>query len=81
MNNLQAEVQQLKDNSLHSKKRVFEMMMSLLKDLGDIGSVVGGNTSEFKVGNFGNSEVFFVIASRTCLLLFERTNNLRNLRK
>ena len=49
MNNLQAEVQQLKDNSLHSKKRVFEMMMSLLKDLGDIGTVVGGNTSEFKV--------------------------------
>ena len=47
LNNLQAEVQQLKDNSLHSKKRVFEMMMSLLKDLGDIGTVVGG--SEFKV--------------------------------
>ena len=49
LNNLQAEVQQLKDNSVHSKKRVFEMMMSLLKDLGDIGTVVGGNASEFKV--------------------------------
>ena len=49
LNNLQSEVSQLKDNSLHQKKRVFEMMMSLLKDLGDIGTVVGGNSADFKV--------------------------------
>ena len=57
MNNLQAEVQQLKDNSVHSKKRVFEMMMSLLKDLGDIGSVVGGNASEFKPQVSGSEKI------------------------
>ena len=49
MNSLEAEVQQMKDNNLHQKKRTLEMMMSLLKDLSEIGSVIGGNSSEFKV--------------------------------
>lgn len=35
----------MRDGSLHQKKRATEMMMSLLKDLGDISSLLGG---EFK---------------------------------
>lgn len=40
----------MKDSIAHQKKRVTEMMMSLLKELGEIGSVIGGNAAEFKVG-------------------------------
>ena len=49
INNMEGDLQQLKDNSLHQKKRVMEMMMSLLKDMGEIGVVIGGNAAEFKV--------------------------------
>ena len=49
LNSLEGELQQLKDNNLHQKKRAMEMMLSLLKDLGEIGAVVGGNAAEFKV--------------------------------
>jgi len=48
VNNLETELQQSKDNNLHQKKRIMEMMMSLLKDLSEIGTVVGGNVAEFK---------------------------------
>lgn len=43
---LEAELSQVRDGSLHQKKRATEMMMSLLKDLGDISSLLGG---EFKM--------------------------------
>lgn len=46
---LQGELDQLRDSTLHQRKRVTEMMMSLLKDLGDIGTIVGGNAAETKV--------------------------------
>jgi len=48
INSLEADLSQAKDNNLHQKKRAMEMMMSLLKDLSDIGSVVGGNAADFK---------------------------------
>lgn len=46
---MQAELDSLRDTTIHQKKRVVEMMSSLLKDLGDIGAVIGGNASENKV--------------------------------
>lgn len=48
INSLEADLSQAKDNNLHQKKRAMEMMMSLLKDLSDIGTVVGGNAADFK---------------------------------
>lgn len=48
MNGLQAELEQLRDSSLHQKKRVTDMMVSLLKDLGDIGGIIGGSAGENK---------------------------------
>ena len=33
----------------HQRRRVTEMMTSLLKDLGEIGGVLGGNTADIKV--------------------------------
>ncbi|XP_013089022.1 kinesin heavy chain-like isoform X1 [Biomphalaria glabrata] len=48
ISNLQAELESLRDSSSHQKKRVVEMMSSLLKDLGDIGAVIGGSASENK---------------------------------
>lgn len=48
LNSLQSELESLKDSSLHQKKRVTDMMISLLKDLGDIGAVIGGNAAENK---------------------------------
>ncbi|KAL8587065.1 hypothetical protein ACOMHN_023455 [Nucella lapillus] len=48
LNSLQSELESLKDSSLHQKKRVTDMMVSLLKDLGDIGAVIGGSAAENK---------------------------------
>jgi kinesin family protein 5 len=64
LNSLEGELQTLKDTNLHQKKRVMEMMMSLLKDLGEIGSVVGGNAAEFKpnVGAGEKIEEEFTVA-------------------
>ncbi|XP_069111571.1 kinesin heavy chain-like [Argopecten irradians] len=55
VNSLQTELDSQRDSSLHQKKRVAEMMASLLKDLGDIGTIVGGNTAESKP-NISSSE-------------------------
>ncbi len=40
VNNLESELSQVKDSSLHQKKRVTDMMLSLLRDLGEIGMVI-----------------------------------------
>lgn len=48
VNVLQSELEQLRDTSLHQKKRVTDMMVSLLKDLGDIGGIIGGSAAENK---------------------------------
>lgn len=49
MNTIQNELDQVKDTSIHQKKRVTDLISSLLKDLGDVGAIVGGNASDTKV--------------------------------
>ncbi|BFZ02552.1 hypothetical protein BsWGS_05591 [Bradybaena similaris] len=51
INSIQAELDSLRDISVYQKKRVVEMMSSLLKDLGDIGAVIGGNAAEIKLNS------------------------------
>lgn len=46
---LDSELQKLKEMTNHQKKRVTEMMSSLLKDLAEIGIAVGSN--DIKVGH------------------------------
>lgn len=46
MQTVEAELQQVRESNSHQRKRVIEMMMSLMKDLADIGTAIG---SEFKV--------------------------------
>lgn len=51
LSSLDSELQKLKEMSNHQKKRVTEMMSSLLKDLAEIGIAVGSN--DIKVGKGG----------------------------
>lgn len=55
LHTLQSELDTVKDSSLHQRKRITDMMMSLLKDLGDIGTIIGGDNVETKMST-GNSE-------------------------
>lgn len=48
LSSLDSELQKLKEMSNHQRKRVTEMMSSLLKDLAEIGIAVGSN--DIKVG-------------------------------
>lgn len=48
LNTAQNELQQMRDHSVHQKKRTTEMLTSLLKDLGEIGVVLGGNNADIK---------------------------------
>lgn len=49
LNTAQNELQQMKDHTLHQRKRVTEMLTNLLKDLGEVGHVLGNNTVDTKV--------------------------------
>lgn len=43
LNSLQSELQSIKESATHQRKRVNEMLRSLLTDLGEVGSVVSKN--------------------------------------
>ncbi|XP_076361911.1 kinesin heavy chain-like isoform X2 [Tachypleus tridentatus] len=60
----QNELQQQKEQSTHYRKRVIELLTNLMKDLGEIGSVVGGNAAEMKlsVDVSGKVEEEFTVA-------------------
>ncbi|GFV53732.1 kinesin heavy chain [Trichonephila clavipes] len=46
LNNTVNELQQLKESTHHQKKRMTEMLTNLLKDLGEIGVVLGGGVAD-----------------------------------
>lgn len=51
LNNTASELQQLRDMSAHQRKRIAEMLGNFLKDLGEIGVAMGGESTEnLKVG-------------------------------
>lgn len=52
MASIDSELQKLKEMTNHQKKRVTEMMSSLLKDLAEIGIAVGSN--DIKVSSPGD---------------------------
>ncbi len=69
LNNLKSiedELETLKEVAQNQRKRVLDMMITLLKDLGEIGHIVGGNmASEFKkpsMDSFENAEEDFTMA-------------------
>ncbi|XP_023233599.1 kinesin heavy chain-like [Centruroides sculpturatus] len=57
LNSTQNELQQIKDTSFHQRKRMTEMLTNLLKDLGEVGMVLGGNTTDMKNMNQGSGDV------------------------
>ncbi|KAH7961565.1 hypothetical protein HPB52_010431 [Rhipicephalus sanguineus] len=57
LNSAQNELQQMKDHSVHQKKRTTEMLTSLLKDLAEIGIVLGGPAGEAKPGTDVNGKI------------------------
>lgn len=57
LNTTSSELQQLKDMSSHQRKRIMEMLANLLKDLSEIGVVIGGGDSEIKVSADSNGKL------------------------
>lgn len=49
LTSMQGELQQMRDSSMHQKRRMNEMLFSLLTDLGEVGTVVGGTTSDLSL--------------------------------
>ncbi|KAG8188634.1 hypothetical protein JTE90_005987 [Oedothorax gibbosus] len=64
LNTAQNELQQMKDSTLHQRKRVNEMLTNLLKDLGEVGHVLGNNSVEtkFSTNDPGQIEEEFTVA-------------------
>lgn len=49
LTSIQGELQQMRDSSMHQKRRMNEMLFSLLTDLGEVGTVVGGTASDLSL--------------------------------
>jgi kinesin family member 5 len=58
LNTTQSELQQMKEQSIHQRKRLNEMLTNLMKDLGEIGIILGANPSsvigELKIAGDSN---------------------------
>ncbi|XP_065338530.1 kinesin heavy chain isoform X2 [Cloeon dipterum] len=65
LNNASTELQQLKDMSTHQRRRITEMLTNLLKDLGEIGTSIGGDggdIKQFSADTNGKIEEEFTVA-------------------
>ena len=66
LKSIEDELETLKEVAQNQRKRILDMMITLLKDLGEIGHIVGGNmTNEFKkpsMDTFENAEEDFTMA-------------------
>ncbi|XP_056911874.1 kinesin-1 heavy chain isoform X2 [Takifugu flavidus] len=62
LSSLDSELQKLKEMSNHQRKRVTEMMSSLLKDLAEIGIAVGSNDIKQHEGGSGMIDEEFTVA-------------------
>lgn len=62
LNALQSDYDSTKDSVSHQKKRMADMMSGLLKDLGDIGEIVGGGDSKSLLGTSEKLEEEFTVA-------------------
>jgi kinesin family member 5 len=66
LKSIEDELETLKEVAQNQRKRILDMMITLLKDLGEIGNIVGGNmTNEFKkpsMDTFENAEEDFTMA-------------------
>lgn len=49
MNEVQAELQQIQEGTSVHKRRVQDMLANILRDLSEVGSLVGGNVADMKV--------------------------------
>merc|ERR1719251_890128 len=59
LNSLQSELQSIKESATHQRKRINEMLRSLLTDLGEVGQVVSKNElkkPESQAGNAGSGD-------------------------
>lgn len=67
LNSSQSELQQMREQTIHQKKRLNEMLSNLMKDLGEVGIVLGANPTsvigELKVaGDSNKMEDEFTVA-------------------
>ena len=67
LNSSQSELQQMREQSLHQRKHLNEMLTNLMKDLGEVGIILGANASsvigELKVaGDSNKMEDEFTVA-------------------
>ena len=46
---MQADLQQIQESSSHHRRRITEMLCSLLSDLGEVGSVIGGSAADLSI--------------------------------
>lgn len=51
LNTTASELQQLRDMSSHQKKRITDMLSNLLKELGEVGTAIGGDAPDLKPSN------------------------------
>jgi kinesin family protein 5 len=57
LNSTSSELQQLRDMSVHQKKRTTDMLSNLLKDMAEIGAAIG---SEAEL-NVSNNSIYFLL--------------------
>lgn len=61
---ISAELQQMRESNIISKKRITDMLSKLLADLGEVGSVIGGSATDM------NTTVrFYIHLLELCVML------------